>query len=597
MARHRNGTWWSRWPVIVTVIAVVAVAAWLVVPRLTHSSGAAAASCATGSQDVTVGVAPEAYDWVSDLAGAYNLAHRDLDGACPVLKVTRFTTDEAQKALQETPLPTGDQPPQLWIPQSSSVVDLLRSRPENKAVLSATNPSLASSPLVLAGPTDVISTVAKRTGGGAQFADFLSLIADGHGWGALGHAEWGQVQLSIPDPTTDSTGAGLLAAVAAAAAAVPLADLTDRTFQSDAAQTGLRELPHALARVAPTDAQLFAIAKGMSSSTAVMRSVGLIAATEQQVYRYNSSGDGVPLTAAYPFQGYFAADFPVVAVNGPWVSGFAHRAASDFVSWSREPAQSALLARWGLRLPDGSAGALATASHGLKNSKVTPEPGAAGVAASATAVWRLLSRAKAILQVYDTSASTARIDPATGQSRLDTIREAGLAALSHFQPRDQVGLWEFGTGLDGTKPYRELVPTAPLGSQQGNITQAMAVKNGFGKLSPQGGTGLYATVLAAYLEAQRDYVPGALNVVGLVSASAEADPSGPTLDQVVTQLRQHKDPNRPIAVILVGVGPQADPTALNTIATAVGGIALTSPRVSDTGPLFERGYLAMINRF
>jgi hypothetical protein len=56
-----------------------------------------------------------------------------------------------------------------------------------------------------------------------------------------------------------------------------------------------------------------------------------------------------------------------------------------------------------------------------------------------------------------------------------------------------------------------------------------------------------------------------------MTGSANRDPAGVTLDQLLSTLRNQQDPQHPIEVITIGIGDGADNTALTAIAAATQG--------------------------
>ena len=101
-----------------------------------------------------------------------------------------------------------------------------------------------------------------------------------------------------------------------------------------------------------------------------------------------------------------------------------------------------------------------------------------------------------------------------------------------------------------------------------------------GRLIP-GGTGLYDTTLAAVRAARNDYDDEAINSVLLLTDGEEDDADGLTLPQLLSTLRAEEDPQRPVRVIGVALGPDADLDAVERIAEATGGSAYSAVEESD----------------
>lgn len=78
-------------------------------------------------------------------------------------------------------------------------------------------------------------------------------------------------------------------------------------------------------------------------------------------------------------------------------------------------------------------------------------------------LWTITVHSARLTTVVDVSGSMQTPVPGQGtETRLDVTR-ALRTAPDQFTPEDEIGLWEFATGLDGANDYREVVPTDPLG--------------------------------------------------------------------------------------------------------------------------------------
>ncbi|GAA2478647.1 hypothetical protein GCM10010276_13880 [Streptomyces longisporus] len=175
--------------------------------------------------------------------------------------------------------------------------------------------------------------------------------------------------------------------------------------------------------------------------------------------------------------------------------------------------------------------------------------------------------------VVDASSSMAEPVPGTGQSRMDVTKGSLLRALATFTPEDEIGLWEFSTKLDGAKDYRILVPTERLGDQKAGGTQRDRLSAAFNALEPvpHGATGLYDTTLAAYKAATSSYARGKFNALVVLTDGVNQDPGSISRSELLTQLQKLTDPARPVPLIMIAVGPDADRQEAEQIAEATGG--------------------------
>jgi Mg-chelatase subunit ChlD len=101
-------------------------------------------------------------------------------------------------------------------------------------------------------------------------------------------------------------------------------------------------------------------------------------------------------------------------------------------------------------------------------------------------------------------------------------------------------------------------------------------------LSPNG-TALYATVRAAMRQARASYDPDAVNSVVLFTDGRNEKDRSVSLSQVVRELRADAtaNPTRPISLIAIGMGPDADMPVLRAIAQASGGRAYRADTASQ----------------
>lgn len=156
---------------------------------------------------------------------------------------------------------------------------------------------------------------------------------------------------------------------------------------------------------------------------------------------------------------------------------------------------------------------------------------------------------------------------------MDVTKAALLQALAGFSDDDEIGLWEFAARLDGARDHRELVPTGRLGDRKGDGTQRDRLTKAFGALRPVpgGATGLYDTTLAAYEKAREGHAPGKFNTLVLLTDGVNQDPGSISRAELISRLRALADPEKPLPIIAIAVGPDADEREADQIARATGG--------------------------
>lgn len=202
------------------------------------------------------------------------------------------------------------------------------------------------------------------------------------------------------------------------------------------------------------------------------------------------------------------------------------------------------------------------------------EPASAAALQEALGTWTITVQSARITTVVDASSSMSEAVPGTGRSRMDVTKASLLQALATFTQEDEIGLWKFSTKLDGDKDYKVLVPTDRLGdSADGTGTQRERLSAAFGGLEPVpgGATGLYDTTLAAYKAATSSYAEGKFNALVVLTDGVNQDPGSISRGALVSELEKLSNPERPVPLIVIAVGPDADRAEAEQLAEATGG--------------------------
>jgi hypothetical protein len=171
------------------------------------------------------------------------------------------------------------------------------------------------------------------------------------------------------------------------------------------------------------------------------------------------------------------------------------------------------------------------------------------------ATWYAADRRTNLLVAVDVSGSMGAPTGGSKASRIDLVRQ-GCRSLSALLPDDsRMGLWEFGSKLDGERDYHPLLGITAL-----DRGHRKALAGAIDKLAAkQTGTGLYDTILAAYTSARDAYRPGVPNqVLIFTDGRNESDPNSLTAAQLADQLGKTIDPKRPVLLSVVTFGTAAD---------------------------------------
>lgn len=386
---------------------------------------------------------------------------------------------------------------------------------------------------------------------------------------------WGEAEssglVSVPDPLGSSVGS--LAVVAP---------------QAEAAELG-RGAAEAREMVVPF-AQAYGerVSRGLDADV-VLAAVGrestrLVVTTEQDLIGARTSAPY--LSDLTPSVGAPTLEFPVAVRQGAAPGSGA--VARGLVRYLGTDAGLAVLRQAGLRPPAAPPGD----SLGAEVSAFLPSPPARAIAATVQS-WRSLSVPSAILAVVDASGSMD-FGAATG-TRMELLADAANIGLSFLPDHARVGLWIFSIDKGGPgQDWRVLEPMRRLDDLRFGRTQRFALRIRARELPTLtgGGTGLYDTALAAYRQTLRDYRPHYSNAVVLMTDGENEDPGSIGLEELVRQLGELRDPNRPVRIIGIAISDDADLGALEQMAGATGGAAYLAAEPEDILGVFAKAVLS-----
>ena len=97
---------------------------------------------------------------------------------------------------------------------------------------------------------------------------------------------------------------------------------------------------------------------------------------------------------------------------------------------------------------------------------------------------------------------------------------------------------------------------------------------------------LNQSILAAYKQMSATYQPKSTNAVIVMTAGVGTAPGDLPTATLVSQLRKLYNPARPVELIIVVLGPKANFTALQQVATAGGGAAYQVASPDQIGRVF-----------
>jgi hypothetical protein len=534
MGRHADTSTVRRTPrsAPVAVVAALVVLALVAGGLVWWLAGGAGSGDCDRTRTVRVAVAPELgavaqelLDEPQDLGG----------GTCAVAEVT---AQEPLQTVGDLSALEGSALPHVWVPDST-----LWTVRAGDADLDASG-SMATSPVVL--------------GTSRAAADALGWTASPPDWRA---ALSGERPIAVPDLAASAEGVAALAAVQSSLGGGDQAD--NAVVQ---AVLAARRGP----ATTPADALAAASADDVDAP--------LVPISEQEVITANRLAPESSLVAVYPAEGSPQLDYPVLRVGSPADDD---RAAVDAVvrTLTSDAARTAVLGA-GFRDAEGTAptepgpGVREEAPEALE---VDPE----GVQALLGELSRLAAPSR-VLTVIDVSASMEA--PAGDGTRATLARDAAKSTLILVPGTSSIGLWVFAHQLQGEQDWVELAPIRALSEQVDGTEQRDLLDAELDtipdRLSP-GGTGLFDTTLAAVRAAREQYDPEAVSSVLVVTDGTNEDDAGVTLDTLLQTLEAEADPRRPVKVIGVALGPDADIAPLEEIAQVTGGAAYSAVDPTD----------------
>jgi len=493
-----------------------------------------------GSETVSLAAATEIAPVLRTASNALEAAEASAQGACLDYEVAATGPEQVTRTLSSEP----EVAPDLWVPDFSAWVARATGSGASPAQLSA---SLATSPVVVVGRN--VDRPASWQEVGRSTVTYLDPLTSSASTAALLSA-FGEVT---------RTGASK---AEVGAMIVPLAQRYG----------GQPDRPETVEDVAEAAAE---------GELGVM--------SEQQLVRLQADGVGEGLSATVPESGTMVLDYPLVALSKDDVVREAGRRLAGYLAG---PEGVELLARQGFRDTTRSPleGDLAT---GVEQVDVIPLPDAETLAETLRR-WAVLTVPSRSLAVVDVSGSMDFVDG--DESRIDLAVAAADRALGLFPDNAQIGMWAFSVGLGGgNQDYRALAPVRELGSAAGGGTHRDRLRRAFAKLPgiTDGGTGLHDTTLAALRTVQDGYDARAVNSVILLTDGQNDDPGSLSLEQLLRTVEREEDPARPVPVIAIGMGPDADARALRRIAGATGGRSYVARDPADISQVFID---AMLNR-
>ncbi|MFY1687555.1 VWA domain-containing protein [Plantactinospora sp. WMMB782] len=545
-----------------------------------------AGSDCSGELKLTVAAAPEIAPAIQKTADAMSADQTEVDGLCVAVEVTASESVDVAAAvagqhgvsLSGVGQPSGSAVlPNVWLPDSSTW--LLRLRQQAPAFAPQNNASVARSPVVVAMPEPLATTVGwpeKKLG----WKDLLGRITTGT-----------QLKTGLVEPSRDAAGLAGLVSLATAA----------QTSGAQAQQKTTAALRALATGVSAVREELIARFPRATDPTSLARGLGAAALSEVDVIEFNAKKPPVPLAALYLEPAPLSLDYPYAVMPG--IEPARAAAAEKLFAALDSGAFRGRLAGQGLRAPDGTwadgfappRGAPSPAGTQPPPTTAAPNPGGtAGGGDGATiervlSSWAVATQSGRMLAIIDISGSMSRKVPtANNATRMQVTLEAARRGLALFDDSWALGLWVFSTELSGSRDYRSLVPIGPMSAQREELEAKLAT------ITPKklGDTGLFDTILAGYKAVQDDWQPGRVNSVVMLTDGKNEDANGISQAALLAELKRISDPDRPVQVIIIGISAEVSKAELDSIPKVTGGAAFVTEDPAKIGDIFLQAIAA-----
>jgi hypothetical protein len=513
-----------------------------------------------------VAAAPDIAPAVREAANRWmNGSHPQINGACVRVEVDAIAPAEMANGLavrsgspidvaaKPVPTPSEDAIPAVWIPDSTSWLTRLRGVDQDMFLDDA--PSVAMSPVVLGMPEPVARAL---LGGPDKKVDRATL---GQLLTTQSASAKNRLKIGLVDPRRDAPSLAGAALVGSIVVGSP----------GDVLQLA------AVFRGVAVVRDQAALTKAFSGQ------INAAPLTEQAVLTYDAGSPAIPLAAVPVTPAAPAMDYPFAVLNGkPRAVG---RAADMFRAVLTSGAYKEVFARNGFREADGTTVGGFPAGHGVAADAVkAPALDALNTFSEALGIWAAANSPSRVLALIDTTSSMGSFtDTEQGSvSRLALLQQAALGGLSLFTSDSQVGMWTY------TSSVQQVVPVAPLGQQQTAALQQALTSL---RLNPSNTCGLYDAIFDAYEQTMSTYQSDRNSTI-VVFTDGSNNKGGRSLEQLLGQLEQLTDTTKPVNMVLLGIGPEADMASLNKIAESTGGRAWQVKNPAEISSIFLEALLA-----
>jgi ABC-type molybdate transport system substrate-binding protein len=357
----------------------------------------------------------------------------------------------------------------------------------------------------------------------------------------------GRDPVRFPDPSRSTVGLLSLAAVGSTTSANGLARTVTAAAQTPAATTEPASLSKA-------------------------DQVPAVPVAEAALVDFNRAHPTEALAAVAPKEGTAPLEYSLVTTTDDPAAAASIEA---FATYLRSDEAKKILADHGFRVPGI---AQPTAAEPLVGAIKLAEPPTAALVAQVRTFWNAATPQRQVLLALDVSGSMLTH---TGEgTRLALAQDAVRTSLASLPETSHAALWVFSNhigvrgddfnGLTGYGAMADAGHRAALEKAIAGVEQTVG-----------GGSGVYDSIAAAYLAAQKSFLVRQTNVVVVVVDGPNEDDYGLSLEALKAKLAAAKDPTRPVQVVIVGIGDAPDAAAMTAITKVTGGRYIAAPQPED----------------
>ena len=548
--------------------------AWIVVTALVVLSVTSAgylwlnqseAGCTGDLMTTTVAASPDQFPVMSELANRWNDHAPEVGNRC--VRVTVLSAEPSKVAAALGPGWDENRDgtrPDVWAPDSTAWTFVAAARPEARPLLPEQAPSLASSAIVLALPRPMAEAMGwpKRK---VLIPELLGALATGKTWANFGHPEWGPIKLGITDPTQSVAGLNVLLSV--------MDRNADRKL-SNQEITASVAFSSSVTAAAPSAETFFDRAAQTPAAPSALASAVAFPTDEYSLAAYRAETPAQDFVPLYLGEKTTFADHPYAVLRAPWVDPTKAETAAKFLDYLLSVEGQRAYGAVGFRDADAQSkyAPLLDKERGFSpDLSATPRVPDAESVNQIIAQWSQLQRPVNVLIVLDTSGSMNERIPQLNATRLQLLQQAAIKGIGMLNNASSMSLWQFSSKLTPTTDYRELVPLGPALAPVGPVSRREALVNAIRGLKASGGTGLYDTTAAAHQRLQQSWQPGASNLVMVITDGKNEDDVGLSQPQLIGKLKASARADRPLPILGIAVGPEADAAALQQISQVTGG--------------------------